>query len=197
MTKRAFLADLSSRLSGLPQAEVETQINFFSEMIDDYVEEGFSEEEAIAKIGPVDAIARSIAASVSGSSRETTTPKPRTNPMVITLLILGSPIWLSLVISIFAVLISVLASLWAAVLSVLAVPLSTAVCAFAVPLAGIFFLFSGHLHTGIAAIGAGFVLAGISIYLYFTAKAAVKGAWFLTKNLFAFVYRILPRRRTV
>ena len=48
MTKQAFLAALGERLVGLPQKDIEERLTFYSEMIDDRMEEGLSEEEAVA-----------------------------------------------------------------------------------------------------------------------------------------------------
>ena len=56
MTKLEFLSALGKGLSGLPQDEVEERLNFYSEMIDDRMEEGLPEEEAVAQIGAVDEI---------------------------------------------------------------------------------------------------------------------------------------------
>ena len=47
MTKIKFLLSLHDKLSGLPQDEVEERLNFYSEMIEDRIEEGFSEEDAL------------------------------------------------------------------------------------------------------------------------------------------------------
>ena len=46
MTKLKFLFELRDRLEGLPYDEVEERLNFYSEMIEDRMEEGLSEEEA-------------------------------------------------------------------------------------------------------------------------------------------------------
>ena len=60
MTKQAFLSALRDGLSGLPQADLEERINFYSEMIDDRMEEGVPEEEAVAGLGSVDDVVSQI-----------------------------------------------------------------------------------------------------------------------------------------
>ena len=50
MNKQEFLKNLRVSLSNLPQEEIEERIIFYSEMIDDRIEEGLSEEEAKAMI---------------------------------------------------------------------------------------------------------------------------------------------------
>ena len=66
MNKQEFIRQLSEKLSGLPQTDIEERLAFYSEMIDDRMEDGISEEEAVLAIGDVDSIARQIIAS-SGS----------------------------------------------------------------------------------------------------------------------------------
>ena len=44
MTKSAFLAELSGRLTALPQSEIEKSVAYYSEIIDDRIEEGLDEE---------------------------------------------------------------------------------------------------------------------------------------------------------
>ena len=60
MNKQEFLTRLRKGLSGLPQEDIEERLTFYSEMIDDRIEEGLSEEEAVAAIGSPDEIAEQI-----------------------------------------------------------------------------------------------------------------------------------------
>ena len=64
MTKTEFVLELASKLSLLPWEEIEDRISFYVEMIDDRMEEGVSEEEAVAAIGSVDEIASQIIAEI-------------------------------------------------------------------------------------------------------------------------------------
>ena len=45
MKKEEFLTELRSKLNGLSKKEIDERINFYSEMIDDRISEGKSEEE--------------------------------------------------------------------------------------------------------------------------------------------------------
>ena len=60
MTKQEFTEQLRAKLQGLPEAELEERLLFYSEMIDDRIEEGESESEAISAIGNIDEIAEQI-----------------------------------------------------------------------------------------------------------------------------------------
>ena len=53
MNKQEFLTQMQKALSWLPQEDIEERIAFYSEIIDDHIEEGMSEELAIAEIGSV------------------------------------------------------------------------------------------------------------------------------------------------
>lgn len=57
MSKEEFLAQLRRGLAGLPQEDVEERLTFYSETIDDRIEEGLTEEAAVADVGDVDEIA--------------------------------------------------------------------------------------------------------------------------------------------
>ena len=56
MSKQEFLDELRKGLSSLPQSDLEERLIFYSEMIDDRVEEGLTEEEAISEIGTVNEV---------------------------------------------------------------------------------------------------------------------------------------------
>ena len=60
MTKIEFILELKNKLSGLPQAEVDDRLLFYSEMIDDRIEDGMTEEAAVNDLGSIDEIASQI-----------------------------------------------------------------------------------------------------------------------------------------
>ena len=60
MNKQEFLARLRKKLSGLPNKETEDRLTFYSEMIDDRMEDGLSEDEAVAAIGNLEEIVQQI-----------------------------------------------------------------------------------------------------------------------------------------
>ena len=61
MTKKVFLDSLREKLSGLPKSDVDERISYYEEMIYDIMDEGKSEEEAVAEIGTVDEVVYEIA----------------------------------------------------------------------------------------------------------------------------------------
>ena len=185
MIKEEFLEKLRSELSGLPKQELEERLGFYSEMIDDRVEEGCTEEEAISKIGSADEISAQIISDIplSKIAKERINPKRRMRVWEIVLLVLGSPIWISLAIAAFAVILALYVVLWSLIVSVWAVFVSLAACAVGGIIAGIFFVTGGNGLTGIAIIGAGIVCAGLAIFSFIGCKQSTKAIIYLTKNI--------------
>ncbi len=196
MTKLGFLLSLKDRLSGLPQNEVEERLSFYSEMIEDRIEEGLSEEDAVSAVGSVDEIAAQILADVPRTENvvENCRSKKRLNVWEIVLLVLGFPVWFPLLIAGIAVIFSLYVSLWSVIISFWAVFASFVGCAIAGIIGGIgFALWSSRL-TGIAIIAAGIVLTGLSIFLFYGCKAATGGTLLLTKRIGRSIRNLFLRR---
>ena len=196
MTKLKFLLSLNEKLSGLPQDDVEERLHFYGEMIDDRMEEGLTEEEAVAAVGSVDEIAEQILADIplTKIAVENIKPKRRFKTWEIVLLIVGSPLWVSLLVAAFAVGLAAYAVLWAAIASLWAVFASVVACAFGGWVAGIGFLIGGNTVTGVAMIGAGFVCAGLSIFFFFGCELATKGIAVLTKKFALWMKKRIVRK---
>lgn len=176
MRKEEFLARLERRLSGLPRADREERLGFYAEMIDDRMEEGLTEEEAVAAVDAAGEI-------------EADPPAPKQKqvwgPWGVLLLVLGSPLWLSLLIAAAAVVLSVFVSLWAVVISLWSVFGALAGSALGVLAGAAVLVFCGHGLTGAAMAGLGLVCAGLSVFAFFGCKALSKRMWMLTKMAFA------------
>lgn len=185
MNKQEFLAKLQNSLSGLPREEVEERLAFYREMIEDRMEEGLTEEEAVRAVGSVEQIVSQIVADtpltriVKGNFKS----KRRLKVWEIILLILGSPVWFSLLVAVFAVVLSVYAALWSVIISLWAVFASLAACGFAGVVAGMIFAFTGNTVQGLVIIGAGLVCAGLSIFLFFGCKIITRGIGVLTRKI--------------
>jgi len=185
MKKQEFLSALAKRLSGLPKQETEERLHFYSEMIDDRMEEGRSEEEAVSEIGSVEEVAEQIIAETPLLKivKENVKPKRRWAAWEILLLALGSPIWLSLAIAAFAVVLSLYVVLWSAAVSLWAVFVSFAACAVGCTAGGVLLAVGGFVPSGMIVLAAGTVCAGLAIFTFFGCKAATKGLLILTKKI--------------
>lgn len=186
MTKQAFLARLRSGLSPLPEEAREEYLSFYTEMLDDRMEEGMEEEQAVQELGTVEEILSRIYTEVPLSAlvKEKITPKRRLKSWEIVFLILGSPIWLSLLLAGLAVLLSLAVCLWSIVISIWSVFASTVACSLAFLASGVIFALQGHGFTALAVIGGSLVLAGLSIFLFVGCKSVSKGAVLLCKQGF-------------
>lgn len=185
MNKQEFLTQLRKGLSGLPQGDIEERLAFYSEMIDDRMEEGLSEEDAVSEIGNVDEIISQIITDIPLSKlvKEKIKPKRTLSAWEIVLLTLGCPIWLSLLIAVIALIFSVYIMMWSAVVCLWSMEVSL----IAVSLEGIVsaavFVFKGNGLTGLAMLGVGIICAGLSVFLFFGCKAVTKGILLLTKKI--------------
>ena len=185
MTKIQFLLLLNNKLSCLSLKDREERLSFYSEMIEDRMEEGLSENEAVAAIGSVDDIVAQIVSEVPLAKlvKEKIKPRRKMRTGEILLLVLGSPVWAPLLIAAIAVALALYLSLWAVVISLWAVAGSVIACALGGVLSGVGFVCVGNLLSGIALMGAGVVCAGLSIFLLYGCKAATNGSVLLAKRM--------------
>lgn len=185
MSKQEFLTQLRKGLSGLPQDDIEERLAFYSEMIEDQMEEGLSEEEAVSAVGSVSEIVAQVVADIplAKIAKERIRPKRRLGAGEITLLVLGSPIWISLGIAAFAVILSLYVVLWSVIISLWAVFVSLAACTLGGVMECVIFTVSGNGVSGITVLAAGLVCAGLSIFMFYGCKAATKGILILTKKI--------------
>lgn len=181
MDKQTFLTQLRKKLSDLPQGELDDRLTFYREMIEDRMEEGLSEEEAVSAVGSVDEIAAQIVESVANGNKK---PSRQWKVWELVLLILGTPVWLSLLIAAFAVVLSLYVSLWAVIVSLWATVFALGACSIGGLFAGIVFACSSIPLSAVAMIGAGMVCAGLAIALFYGCNLATKGTLILTRNCF-------------
>lgn len=185
MRKQEFLAELREGLSGLPQEDIEERLTFYSEMIDDRMEEGLAEEDAVREIGNINEVVSQIIADVPLTKlvKERVKPKRALRIWEIVLLVLGSPIWLSLLIAAFSVVLAAYIVVWSVIISLWAVEASLAACSLGGVMAAAFLAFQGNGLIGTAMLGAGISCAGLSIFLFFGCKGATHGIQLLTKRM--------------
>lgn len=198
MLKQEFLDKLRTDLVGLPKQELEERLAFYSEMIDDRIEDGCDEEDAVAGVGSVGEISAQIISDIplAKIAKERIKPKRRMKAWEIVLLILGSPIWLPLAAAAFVVILSIYVVLWSLIVSVWAVFASLAAAAIGVAFAGVTFAIVGNVLVGVAMIGAAIVCAGLSIFLFFGCHAATKGIIQLTKKLALGIKKCFVRKES-
>ena len=196
MNKNEFLSLLSDGLSGrMTAGEINEHINFYSEAIDDRIEEGLSESDAVLDMGDID----SIISDIIGESRPAKKEKKKRTfkAWEIILLILGSPLWLSLLIAAFAIIIALLCALWSVVVSLWSVFASFAACSIGGIIAGGLFFFEGHGFSGASMIACSLFFAGLSIFAFFGCRALTKGSAWLTAKSFSGIIKFFSKKEEV
>lgn len=187
MSKQEFLAQLRRGLSGLPKDDIEGCLTFYNEMLEDRMEEGLTEQEAISAMGSVPEIVAQTIADIplAKIAKERMRPKRGLKAWEIVLIALGAPIWLSLCIAAAAVILALYASFWAVIVSLWAVFGALAVCAACGVLACAVFAAGGNVMTGLAVLSAGFVCAGLAVFAFYGCRAATRLALLLTGKITA------------
>lgn len=187
MDKKAFLAELSKGLSSLSYEEQDKWLDFYAEMIEDRMEDGLSEEKAVAAIGSVEDVIAQILQQSQPEKKEK--KKLNLEPWHLVLLIVGSPLWFSLLVAAASVVFSALVTVWAVIIGFYA----AAVSLVAVGLASIFvlliFWFRGYIGAAIFCFGAGLFCAGLGILWFMGTNRLVKGVVWLCKKLFSLCFR--------
>lgn len=182
MNKTEFIEELYHLLKTLPKAERQQHIDFYAEMIDDRVEDGLSEEEAVAALGS----AADIAAQILG---DLPPKKVHKYPVwAIILIVLGSPMWISLLLAAAAVMLSVVfslaavyISLWAALAGLYAADLGLFLGFLAGIAGGVSLLVQSIPVPGIALLGACLICAGCTVLLFLLCNLLARLLWRLNK----------------
>ena len=185
MTKKEFLSKLDSGLTGLPRADIEERLEFFSEMIDDSMEEGLTEQEAVERIGTVESVISQILEDTPLSKlvKEKIKPKRRLATWEIVLLAAGSPLWLVLAAAALIIVLSVYIVIWSVIVSFWSVFVSLAGCAAGFLVCAPILMSTGNVMHGTLLISGALVLAGLSIFAFFGCRAATRGAVWLSKQI--------------
>ena len=173
MTKLDFLLELNTKLSGLPEEDIEKSLQYYSEMIADRMEDGLSEAEAVAAVGDPAEIAAQIEAQILtemplGQLVKTKLKPTRTRrAWEIAVFVLGAPVWIPLLAAVLIVLFSVYVSIWSVVVSLYAADLALAVSALACIIAAVPYAAGGSIAAGAFMFGGGLVVAGLAIFAFF------------------------------
>lgn len=208
MRKSEFLAELRNCLYGLPEEDIQSSLDYYAEMIDDRTEETGDEEAAVEGVGKPWDVAAAIRneKSTEAAADKTTEKEPervekivkekrKIPPLVIVLLILGSPIWISLLIGALSIVIAVYAVMW----SVIVCLWSAVATLGASALMGILYLpyyaVIGEVWVGVAVAGAGLAAGGLGVFAFLGSLSATKGMAILSKQIFRFIRFCFVGRR--
>lgn len=159
MNKREFLRSLSASLRGMPRGERAQSLEYYGEMIQDRMEEGLSEEEAVARLGSADEIARQILEGGGAQGRQ----GRRAPVWMIALIVLGSPVWLTLLFAFLAVVLAAYIVAWSLIAALYAVLLGMAVCGPCGALGLVAEIVKGNFALAVLLLGGGCALLGLAL----------------------------------
>lgn len=189
MNKYEFLTELRSRLSGLPIDEINKSLDYYSEIIDDSMDDGICEEEAVRMVGSVDAIATQILQDgASGQHVKAKQPATgRTRGWMIALLVLGFPLWFPLLVAGGSVLLALFAVAWSVILSLYAVVIALGASVFALGVCLVIAVVQGKLAVSMCMLGGTLVLAGLTILSFLGVSYAVRALLYICKKTFLLI----------
>ena len=110
MTKSTFIDELRGLLESLNEDECNKFISYYEEIIEDYKESGLTEQEVIEKIGSPQSIANNILS--EQDSININIPSFNSKILNMILLILGFPLWGSLLLTAVLLILSAYIIIW-------------------------------------------------------------------------------------
>lgn len=176
MTRDEFLNRLGELLACLPADQVEETKQFYAEAIADRMEDGMTEEEAVAAMGPPGEVAEAVLDDLPAVPRAIARTRRRSSTLLWVLTIVGSPVWVPLLIAFAAVVVAVYICIWVLALCAWIVAVAFAgagVVLFAFVAVGALI---GHVPYAIATLGVGLVCTGLGLL-------AGAGAWAVSKQI--------------
>lgn len=150
------------------------------------MEDGMSEEDAVAGMESVDAIVAQIMSEIPLTRLVQTRVKPEKGHKTwkIVLLICLFPIWFPLFVALAAVLFSLLVAAWAVIISFYITAGSLVIASLACIIATGAYFGIGRIIAGVGGVGAIFVCIGLSILFFLLSIAMTKGVVRLTRKMF-------------
>jgi len=184
MNKQQFLAAIEKKLSDMEENEREASLSYYEEMLNDRIEDGMTEDEAVADMGDVDEITAAILAEPNFVQviKEKIKPKRSLAAWEIVLIVLGSPLWISLLIAAAAVvlalaitLFSIYFVLWVIVGCIYISSIALAIGAAAGVMGCVTSLLMESPFNALILGGGGLVCAGLAVLVFLAANLAAKG----------------------
>ncbi|MDR1002849.1 MAG: DUF1700 domain-containing protein [Oscillospiraceae bacterium] len=192
MTKSEFLLKLQSSIKDIP--DYEKALAYYSEMLDDRMEDGMSEEEAVTSLGSIEAIRGKL---IDETALQTIIRSRSSVPLTATaivLIILGFPLWFPLVLTalilLFTLFITVMLLIMTAFLILFSFALSGVVMVITSP-----FMIAANPLAALFSFGAGLASVGIAMLLLYPAIYFAKGLWSLVKLAGRAIKSIFVKRR--
>lgn len=183
MNKQEYLESIRSRISAMPADDVNRFMDYYSEMIDDRVEDGLSEEEAVADMGSPDAAVEQILEDMPLTKlvKEKIKPKHELKAWEVVLIVLGSPVWIPLLITAAVLLLTLWIVAFALLISFYAVVLSFVVAGIGGLICTIPLFVAHSPYKAVLMLGAALIGVGIAILFVVSVKPVTVGIFKVCK----------------
>ena len=183
MNKQEYLESIRSRISAIPADDVNRFMDYYSEMIDDRVEDGLSEEEAVADMGSPDAAVEQILEDMPLTKlvKEKIKPKHELKAWEVVLIVLGSPVWIPLLMTAAVLLLTLWIVAFALLISFYAVVLSFVVAGIVGVICYIPLFIANSPYTAVLMLGAALIGIGIAILFVVSVKPITVGIFKVCK----------------
>ena len=182
MNKTEFSDALRRALGKLPSYEVEQSIAFYLEMIDDRMEDGMSEADVVAALGPVGAIAAQIIAETPVIPKAIAKANTGSRTLNVVLLVVFSPIWVPVALALVMAALMVYLSIWMVVVALWATVATLLLCGPIGIVGLVWCLATGYPLMAAWLLGCGLAAAGTGLFALFGVLAASKGLVQLTHS---------------
>ena len=185
MNKQEFLNELQKKLFSLEQSDIDKYKDYYSEMIDDRIEDGLSEEEAVFDLGEIENIISQILSDCPRRKAVETTnietkSKKLSSGWIILITVLTAPFWFPFVTSVISVAFSLIIAAFAVIIALYAIVFAFFVFGIISMAACAVELFAFNVIEFAICLGLGLVFLGFSILLLF-------GTNWLLKNIFKLI----------
>ena len=174
MTRDEFLDRLGELLACLPADQVEETRQFYAEAIADRMEDGMTEEEAVAAMGTPGEAAEATLDDLPAVPRAIARTRRRSTALLWVLTIVGSPVWVPLLAAFAAVAVTVYVCIWALALCVWIVAVALGSAGIAELLFAACGVTIGHFPYALASAGVGLAFVGVALFVGAGAWAASK-----------------------
>ena len=171
MKKKDFLRSLRLRLYGMPKEDVERSVSYYSEMIDDRIEDGYSESAAVRAVGSVE---DAVAQIRLGMPEQTVAYTPKKEKQVsgmktwqIVLLCATAIVWVPVLIAlVFGVALPIVIVAFVLVIVAFAVFVAVFATGVGLSISSVVYFLEGNAIGAVTVIGGGMVMIGLGLILF-------------------------------
>lgn len=195
MTKQEFLAALEQRLKAIPDDERKRTIAYYDESIDDRMEDGMTEEEAVDSLESIDTIVQKIMKDTPLKTivKKKVEHKKKLEAWQVILIILACPIWFPVGMGGISVVFGLCMAVFGVSIGLFASVVGLCGGGVAAVVGGIFTCVSQGPAFGLMTMGAGFCCIALGIFILLGAIALVKGVVFLIKKFIQWLKKCLSK----